>query len=128
MVSLRFLKEIGPGTLTALNNSVCCFILLPFVRSELSLSLHEGWLLAVMGIVQLEIPRRMFSKGVENVPIQEASLIVSIEPVLNPIWVAFAVGEIPSKATLIGGGLIVGGLGFRYLWQLVDQRTKPVNV
>src|SRR5262249_14099684 len=44
MVSLRFLKEFNPGTLTFLNNLVCCLILLPWVGSELTLSLKEGWL------------------------------------------------------------------------------------
>jgi drug/metabolite transporter (DMT)-like permease len=115
MVSLRFLKEFHPGTLTFLNNLVCCLILLPLVGSELSLSLKEGWIVAVMGVVQLGVPYWLFSKGLEQVSIQEASLIVLIEPVLNPIWVALIVGELPSSATLVGGICIVGSLGFRYL-------------
>jgi drug/metabolite transporter (DMT)-like permease len=115
MVSLRFLKEFHPGTLTFLNNLVCCLILLPLVGSELSLSLKEGWIVAVMGVVQLGVPYWLFSKGLEQVSVQEASLIVLIEPVLNPIWVALIVGELPSSATLVGGICIVGSLGFRYL-------------
>jgi drug/metabolite transporter, DME family len=115
MVSLRFLKEFNPGTLTFLNNLVCCLILLPWVGSELTLSLKEGWLVAVMGVVQLGIPYWLFSKGLERISVQEASLIVLIEPVLNPIWVALIVGELPSGATLVGGVCIVGSLAFRYL-------------
>jgi drug/metabolite transporter (DMT)-like permease len=118
IVSLRFLKEFNPGTLTFLNNMVCCLLLLPLVRSELSLSFHEGWIVAAMGVVQLGMPYWLFSKGLEKISVQEASLIVLIEPVLNPIWVALAVGEVPSKATLAGGSLIVLGLSARYLWQL----------
>jgi drug/metabolite transporter, DME family len=117
MVSLRFLKEFNPGTLTFLNNMVCCLILLPWVGSELSISLEEGWIVAVMGVVQLGIPYWLFSKGLEQISVQEASLIVLIEPVLNPIWVALIVGELPSGATLVGGLCIVGSLAFRYLWQ-----------
>ena len=123
MVSLRFLKEVSAGTLTFLNNLACCLILLPFVRSELALSLGEVWIVAVMGVAQLGIPYWLFSKGLEKIQLQEASLIVLIEPVLNPIWVALAVGEVPSKATLAGGSLIVLGLGVRYLWQLRAQAT-----
>jgi drug/metabolite transporter, DME family len=115
MVSLRFLKEFNPGTLTFLNNLVCCLILLPLVGSELSLSLQEGWIVAVMGIVQLGIPYWLFSKGLEQISVQEASLIVLIEPVLNPLWVALIVGELPSGTTLFGGLCIVGSLAFRYL-------------
>ena len=123
MVSLRFLKTVNPGTLTFLNNLACCLILLPFVRSELALSFDEGCIVAVMGIVQLGIPYWLFSKGLEKIPLLEASPLVLIEPVLNPIWVALAVGEVPSPATLIGGGLIVASLAFRHLWQLFNGKT-----
>jgi drug/metabolite transporter (DMT)-like permease len=124
MVSLRFLRDVAPGRLTFLNNAACCLMLLPFVWSELSLSFAEGWIVAVMGIVQLGIPYWLFSKGVEKIPVQEASLIVLIEPVLNPIWVALAIGEVPSTATFIGGSLIVASLAFRYLWQLLNRSVK----
>src|SRR5262245_480760 len=126
MVSLRFLKDFNPGTLTFLNNLVCCLILLPLVAFDLSLSLQEGWIVAVMGIVQLGIPYWLFSKGLEQISVQEASLIVLIEPVLNPIWVALIVGELPSNATLIGGIFIVGSLGFRYLCHARNKNlAKP---
>jgi drug/metabolite transporter (DMT)-like permease len=125
MVSQRFLTTVNPGTLVFLNNMACCLLLLPFVSSELTLSLHEGWIVAVMGIVQLGVPYWLFSKGLEKIPVQEASLIVLIEPVLNPIWVALLVGEIPSHATLVGGSLILASLGFRYLRQWLTGRTSP---
>jgi drug/metabolite transporter, DME family len=115
MVSLRFLREFNPGTLTFLNNLVCCLILLPWVGSDLSVSLQEGWIVAVMGVVQLGIPYWLFSKGLEQISVQEASLIVLIEPILNPLWVALIVGELPSGATLVGGLCIVGSLALRYL-------------
>jgi drug/metabolite transporter (DMT)-like permease len=123
MVSLRFLKEFNPGTLTFLNNLVCCLILLPLVGSELSLSLKEGWIVAVMGVVQLGIPYWLFSKGLEQISVQEASLIVLIEPVLNPLWVALIVGELPSGATLVGGLCIVGSLAFRYFRSSLNPQT-----
>ncbi|HSF59757.1 MAG TPA: EamA family transporter [Candidatus Binatia bacterium] len=123
MVSLRFLKGFNPGTLTFLNNLVCCLILLPWVASELSLSLNEGWIVAVMGVVQLGIPYWLFSKGLEQISVQEASLIVLIEPVLNPLWVALIIGELPSGATLIGGLCIVGSLAFRYLSASLPAQT-----
>lgn len=118
MVTLRFLKEVHAGTLTFVNNLACGLILLPFVSSELGVSVREVAILAVMGIVQLGIPYWLFSKGLETTPLQEAALIVLIEPVLNPLWVALVVGEIPGVATLMGGALIIISLGFRYLWQL----------
>ena len=74
-----------------------------------------------MGVVQLGMPYFLFSKGLETVSLQEASLIALIEPVLNPLWVALVVGEIPSAATLAGGAMILLGLGARYLWPMFDK-------
>jgi drug/metabolite transporter (DMT)-like permease len=127
MLSVGLLTQVNAGTLTFLNNLACCALLLPFVFDQLSLSLSEGALLAVMGVVQLGIPYWLFSKSLETASIHEASLIVLIEPVLNPIWVALVVGEIPSAITLIGGGLIIAGLAIRYGWALV-QRTGVSSV
>ncbi|MGH7773115.1 MAG: DMT family transporter [Candidatus Binatia bacterium] len=114
MTNLRFLKEVNPGYLTFLNNLVCWLAILPLVPS-LSLSLGEALALAIMGAVQLGIPYFLFSKGLETISLQEASLIVLIEPVLNPTWVALSFGEVPSTTTLVGGGIILFSLGFRYV-------------
>ena len=122
MTNLRFLKNVDPGFLTLLNNLVCWLALFPLVGWQLSLSPAQALALAIMGVIQLGIPYFLFSKGLETVSLQEASLIVLLEPVLNPIWVALAVGEVPSMATLIGGGMILLSLGFRYAGLL---RHKP---
>jgi drug/metabolite transporter (DMT)-like permease len=124
MLSVRFLTQVNPGTLTFLNNVACCAFLLPFVFDQLAVARSEVAVLAVMGIVQLGIPYWLFSKALEKVSIHEASLIVLIEPVLNPIWVAVAIGEEPAGITLIGGGLIVSGLAIRYGWALVAGKVK----
>ena len=118
MTNLRFLKTVHPAYLTLVNNLVCWLALLPLVWTQLSLSLADGFLLAIMGVVQLGIPYFLFSKGLETISLQEASLLVLIEPVLNPIWVALVVGETPSAATLVGGGVILFTLGSRYGWLL----------
>jgi drug/metabolite transporter (DMT)-like permease len=110
--------------LTLSNNIVWCVALLPWVGSQLDLSLREIAILSVMGTVQLGVPYYLFSKGLERISLQEASLIVLVEPVLNPIWVALAFGEVPSRPTLIGGGIILLSLGFRYLWPLLNRATS----
>lgn len=122
MVSLRFLQSVPAGTLTSINNLVCCFLLLPFVIGQLSLTRTQCLVIAVMGIVQLGIPYWLFSRAVEKIPVHEASLIVLIEPVLNPLWVALAVGEIPAAPTFIGGALIVAGLALRDRWRASSVR------
>jgi drug/metabolite transporter (DMT)-like permease len=116
MVSLRFLNSVPAVTLTCINNLACCFLLLPFVTGQLALERADGLIIALMGVVQLGVPYWLFSRAVEKIPVHEASLIVLVEPVLNPLWVALAVGEIPARSTFIGGALIVVGLAVRYGW------------
>lgn len=114
MTSLRFLRGIHPVNLTFATNLVCVLALLPFAGSPFELESGELFTLAVMGVVQLGLPYFFFSKGIESISLQEASLIALIEPVLNPIWVALVVGELPSLFTYIGGGMILLGLALRY--------------
>ena len=127
MINLRRTSEINPVYLTWINNLVCALLLLFVVKSQLWLTATQLWILIVMGAVQLGMPYFLFSKGLHAVSLQEASLIALIEPVLNPLWVALVVGEIPSKATVAGGGMILLGLGVRYVWPLLKSSAQPVR-
>ncbi len=125
MINLRRTAAVDPVFLTWINNISCALLLLPAVRSDLGVSATELGILMVMGAVQLGMPYFLFSKGLRAVALQEASLIALIEPVLNPLWVALVVGEIPSSATIAGGALILLGLGVRYLWPLWNRSAAP---
>jgi drug/metabolite transporter (DMT)-like permease len=114
MTNLRFLKDIDACWLTFANNVACSLLLLPWIAGALAIDASDAAVLLVMGIVQLGIPYFLFSKGLERIPLQEAALIVLVEPVLNPIWVAAVYGERPAPATLIGGVLILLSLAARY--------------
>jgi drug/metabolite transporter, DME family len=128
MVNLRNAQAVNPVYLTWINNLGCGLLLLLFVKSQLSLNQHQLAILAVMGAVQLGLPYFLFSKGLQSVPLQEASLIALIEPVLNPVWVALASDEIPSVPTIAGGGLILFGLALRYLAPWLGKSREPVHL
>ena len=128
MINLRNAQAVHAAYLTWINNLGCALLLLFFVKSRLSLDLNQLVILAVMGAVQLGLPYFLFSKGLQSVPLQEASLIALIEPVLNPVWVALAFGEIPSAATISGGGLILFGLAARYLAPWFGNSSESVRL
>jgi drug/metabolite transporter (DMT)-like permease len=123
MINLQRTRAVSPIYLTWANNLVCALLLLFVVKSQLALSLQPLMILAVMGAVQLGMPYFLFSKGLQTVSLQEAALIALVEPVLNPLWVAIVVGEIPSLATLCGGAMILVGLGVRYIWPMLSHST-----
>lgn len=124
MVNLEKAREVSPVFLTCVNNLACALMLLPLVRSQLALSLDQWTVLAVMGALQLGLPYFLFSLGLRTVSLQEASLIALIEPVLNPLWVALVVGEVPSPATIVGGAMILAALALRYLWPLLGKAAQ----
>jgi drug/metabolite transporter (DMT)-like permease len=124
MINLQRMKEFSASYLTWLNNLFCAVLLLPFLERPLSLSTDQLCIVAVMGAVQLGLPYFLFSKGLQTIPLQEAALIALIEPVLNPLWVALTVGEIPSFATFVGGAMILVALAVRYLWPLLSRSSR----
>lgn len=127
MINLPRTHAVSPVFLTWINNAGCVLLLSIAVRSQLALTPRQLALLAVMGAIQLGLPYFFFSKGLQRVSLQEASLIALIEPVLNPIWVAAMVGEAPSVTTLTGGGLILGGLAARYLCPRLQKAAEPAR-
>jgi drug/metabolite transporter (DMT)-like permease len=63
--------------------------------------------IAVLGVVQIGISSILFSIAIKRISAVSAILIAVIEPVFNPVWVFFAIGEAPGTNALIGGGIIV---------------------
>jgi len=47
-----------------------------------------------------------------------------IEFALGPIWVWWFVGEVPSRWTLIGGGVIIFSVAVRAILELINQ-SRP---
>jgi len=62
---------------------------------------------AILGIVQVGLSAILFSVAIKRISAVQANLIAVIEPVFNPVWVFFAIGEAPGTNTLIGGSIII---------------------
>jgi drug/metabolite transporter (DMT)-like permease len=73
--------------------------------------------LAVFGTFQMALPYWLFTRGLRAVSPQEAAIITLIEPLLNPVWAYLITPEkdAPTAPMLLGGGLILLGLIWRYL-------------
>jgi len=80
---------------------VSFFLPVPHITSK-SLAM-----IAVLGIVQIGLSAILFSVAIKRVSAVQANLIAVIEPVFNPVWVFFVIGEVPGTNTLIGGGIII---------------------
>jgi len=71
----------------------------------------SAWLwLTVLGVVQIALAYLLYAAGVRRLRAVECLMVASLEPILNPIWVALGTGELPSRAALCGGLLIVSSV------------------
>jgi len=78
---------------------------------------------ALMGVVQVGLAYVFFSIAIKRTSALLASLIVALEPVLNPIWVALATPERPGKYAVAGGIVIVLTVVFYNIW--AERQKSP---
>lgn len=64
----------------------------------------------VLGVFQMAIAYIFMSKGLEQVSAITASLTSAIEPILNPLLVAFFWGEMITPLSLVGAAIVVAGI------------------
>jgi drug/metabolite transporter, DME family len=76
------------------------------------------WLIVLyLGTVQLGLGYVLLAQAMPHVPALQASLLLLLEPVLNPIWAWWIHGEAPSAWSLAGGTLILGAT----VWRIVAE-------
>jgi DME family drug/metabolite transporter len=66
-----------------------------------------------LGVFQIALAYVLVTRALTTIPALEASLILLIEPVLNPVWAWIVHGERPGQWTLIGGGVILAATTIR---------------
>jgi len=79
---------------------------LPFSFSSVTADLSAWIAIFFLGVVQVGLAYIFFSMGIKRTSALLACLITAMEPVLNPIWVALVVHEIPGPYALAGGTVI----------------------
>jgi drug/metabolite transporter (DMT)-like permease len=79
-------------------------------------SLHDWSIVIYLGVVQIGLAYACLSKGLPGVPAVEASLLLLLEPVLNPIWSWLVHGEKPGPWQFGGGALILSATAVRAWW------------
>ncbi len=61
----------------------------------------------ILGVFQLGIPYVLYGIASRDCPPLACSLIGMLEPLLNPVWVAIFIGEVPGPFALIGAVIII---------------------
>lgn len=94
---------------------------LPVVSSQAS-----DWILVLyLGIFQVAVAYALLTSGLERVGAFEASLLLLIEPMLNPLWAWWIHGEVPGAWSL-AGGITVLTVTVTKTW-LDSARSEPAE-
>ncbi len=119
---LKLQKDDSPLDRIFWGNVMTALIALPFMFQ----SVPDAKSLAgigLLGIFQLGFSYILFSVAIKNVSALEAVLIPVIEPVLNPIWVALVVHEVPGFYSILGGSLVLTIITARCVYAYYLSRT-----
>jgi drug/metabolite transporter (DMT)-like permease len=112
IIGLRLAREDGPAALVV-GNLLAAAAVLPFWSAGPAPRPLDLALLAYLGVFQLGLAYLCFARGIAVVPALEASLLVLLEPVLNPIWTFLTVGERPGPWSLAGGAVVLAATIWR---------------
>jgi DME family drug/metabolite transporter len=124
VIGLRWLsahtKLDGPpfGAIVAGNTLACVFCALPAASGGgLALMTHASttsWLVVLyLGVFQIALAYLFVATAMRKIEAFEASLLLLIEPVLNPIWAFVFQGERPGATAIAGGVLILAATAFK---------------
>ncbi len=121
-VALRAQKDGTPLESILVANIFVAIAGFPFVMKE---SWTPGnWLIILyLGVCQIGFAFLFFTSAIKHVPAIEATLISTLEPVLNPVWVFLFIGEQPGPLALVGGLIVLAGVALNAIG---SARGEPV--
>ena len=104
-------------------NLLVCAVCLPMALPVARFAPLDLAAIFYLGVVQIGLAYVCMTRAMRQVPALEASLLMLLEPVLNPVWAGLLHGERPSRWALAGGALILAATALHALRG--DPRPVP---
>ncbi len=121
-LTMRGQKFGAPANTILLGNLIGAAIGLPFfLRADLTPT--SLTIIVYLGVLQLGLAGLLYSAAIKHTPVLESTIILMLEPILNPIWVFIALGEAPGPAALLGAALVLGAT----LWRAAYGARAPIR-
>jgi drug/metabolite transporter (DMT)-like permease len=74
----------------------------------------RAWVLVVaLGLVQIGVPYVLYAAALRRLTALEGALLPTLEPILNPVWVALVTGETPGRMAMLGGACVLSSIVFQ---------------
>ncbi len=90
-------------------NALACVATLTFALPVVDFSAADLGAVLFLGVVQIGVAYVLVTRGMREVPALDASLLLLVEPALNPIWTWALLGERPTALAVMGGVAIAVG-------------------
>lgn len=113
LVGLRWMENRAGGESSALPTVVAGNVIAFLACAPGAFPVTSGgagdWLaIAYLGVFQIGAAYVLLTAGIRHVPALEASVLLLLEPALNPVWSWLVHGERPGPWSIAGGALILG--------------------
>ncbi|MBM3818864.1 MAG: DMT family transporter [Acidimicrobiia bacterium] len=119
LMLLRWAERARPGvglSAVIVGNILACAAGLPFALPLPAAPAVEWATLAYLGIIQIGLAYVCLTRAVAHLPALEVSLILLLEPVLNPMWTWLIRGEEPGGWVIAGGAIIVAATAVKAVY------------
>lgn len=93
---------------------------LPMALPVVGATALDWTMVGYLGVVQVALAYVFLTRAFRHVGAFEGSLLLLIEPVLNPVWAWLLLGEVPGALALVGGALILAATATK---TVVDYRA-----
>jgi drug/metabolite transporter (DMT)-like permease len=97
----------GAAAATVAGNAIVLVLALPLALPVVESRPLDWALIAFLGVVQIACAYVLLTRAVRSVRALEASLLLLLEPVLNPVWAWLVHGETPGPWSLAGASVIL---------------------
>lgn len=104
-------------------NGLAFLIGAPFLLPLPAASGGEWATLIYLGVIQIAVAYIFLTRAIAQLPALDVSLLLLLEPVLNPLWTWLIRGENPGRWSLVGGGIILAATAIR---TMTTKDTKTV--
>lgn len=118
LLGLRWAERNDPRigiSAVVVGNAMAFLIGAPFLLPLPAASVGEWATLVYLGVIQIGLAYIFLTRAVAQLPALDVSLLLLLEPVLNPLWTWLIRGEDPGGWTLLGGSIIVAATAARAL-------------
>ncbi len=110
----------SPTTIVIAGNIIAFAACIPWTAPISQVGVKDVAVLVYLGVFQIGLAYILVTRSIRHVPGLEASTLLLVEPVLNPIWTWLIQGERPGPLALLGGSFIIAATFAGTWWRSSD--------